>query len=175
MPHATRMDQALCFAVAICCAVGCDDAPTTAVVENAYPAPAEAGPAEPVTVFQVWWVATLFPTPVAPGASSEIERTIPGSDFAYALLAPGWLPDAGTRPSRLIAVKSVAALSATAHELLTISLSDARFSGNCAAGSTLSEEDARLVVERIFPGDFAGLTYDPATCTTAAVPDGGGD
>jgi len=49
-------------------------------------------------------------------------------------------------------------------------VSDGEFVGNCAAGSVLGEDDARLVVERIFPGDFAGSSYDPATCTSAPAP-----
>ncbi len=121
MHRSSRLAQGLGFAAAVFCAVGCDDAPTTAVVENAYPAPGDAGLADAVTVFKVWWVTTLFPTPVAPGASSEIQRTIPGSDFAYALLAPGWLPEGETRPPRLVAMKSTQPLTATAHDLLTIS------------------------------------------------------
>ena len=32
---------------------------------------------------------------VAPGASSASQRTVPGDDFAYALLAPGWTPEVG--------------------------------------------------------------------------------
>ena len=160
--------------LALLAAAGCDTAPTTAVVENGYPAAADT--ANTVTVFKLWWAATLFPDPVPPGASSETERTVPSTDFAYALVAPGWSPAAGTPPSRLVALESARPLTAPAHDLLTITVDDARFVGNCAAGSTLAAADAALIAERIFPGDFAGATYDPATCATVtATVDAGTD
>lgn len=152
---------------------GCDDAPTAAVVENTYPTTAAAdggSGAEVSTVFKVWWVTTLFPSPLGPGQISDVERTVPGEDFAYAVLAPGWSPDRGGAPPRLIALKSRQRLTATAHQRLTIAVSDDTFSGNCFAESTLGAEDARVVVERIFPGQFAGMTYDPATCTMKLQP-----
>jgi hypothetical protein len=130
----------------------CDDTPTTAVVVNAYPA---AGS----TVTKVWWLTTLFPNAIDPGATSETERTVPGTDFAYALLA-------GAPPARPIALKSRQKLTAAAHEPMTIVVSDDTFAGDCAAGSTLDPDDARLITEQIFPGDFAGASYDPATCAS---------
>jgi hypothetical protein len=147
----------------------CDDSPTTAVVENTY------APASVMTVYKTWWVTTLFASPVAAGATSETERTIPGRDFAYALLAPGWSPEAGGTPSRLVAVKSVAKLAVSEHQLLRIAISGATFVGDCATGPSLTVDDARLVVGDIFPGDFAGLTYDATTCTSspALANDGG--
>ena len=144
-------------------ASGCNDDPTTVVVDNGY------STTVPATVYRAWWVTTLFPHPVAAGESSETERTIPGNDLAYALLAPGWSPDDTTPPPRLIALRSKNQLAATTHELLHIAVSDDTFTGNCDTGSTLDAEDAQLVVGRIFPGAFAGLTYDPATCTSAPV------
>jgi hypothetical protein len=135
----------------------CDGTPTTAAVTNAYPT---------TTVFKVWWVATLFATPVAPGDSSEIERTIPGDDYAYALLAPGWLPGQSPPPAQLVAVRSATTLSAAEHQRFTIEVSDDRFVGDCASGSLISADEASLIVERIFPGDFAGVSYDPTTCTS---------
>jgi len=148
---------------------GCDDAPTTAVVENAFETPADAGAAGAMTVYEVWWGATLFPYPVGPGATSEVERTVPTDEFAYALLAPGWSPGAGGRPPRLVAARSRAKLTVPLHGRLEIAVSDDTFLGDCAGGGPLDADDARLVVERIFPGPFAGVTYDPATCTTTAV------
>jgi hypothetical protein len=158
--------------IALC---GCNDSPTTAVVENGYPLSDDAGSdagggTATMTIFKAWWVTTLFPFPVGPAATSETERTIPGSDFAYALLAPGWSPDDGGAPGRLIAIKSTQKLSVAAHERLRITVSDDQFAGNCAAGSSLAPEDAQLIVERIFPGDFAGVTYDPATCASTPIP-----
>ena len=165
------------FVVVASVASGCNDRPTTVLVQNDYPAPGGAASAPPMTVFKVWWVTTLFPSPVAAGAVSESERTIPGTDFAYALVAPDWSADSGTAPSRLIALKSTRELTASAHDVLTISVSDRTFAGNCAAGSALSADDAALAIQRIFPGEFVGLRYDPATCTTtpAAADSGASD
>jgi hypothetical protein len=143
---------------------GCDDTPTTAIVENGYAPAASSG--ETTTVFQVWWSTTLFPAPVAAGASSESERSVPGSDFAYALLAPGWSPDAGGAPSHLVAVRSADRLSVATHDRLRIVVAPGAFVGDCATGSRLAADDARLITESIFPGPFAGATYDPTTCST---------
>src|SRR5579884_2619742 len=82
--------------------VGCNDNPTTAVIENGYPSAGDAGSPAATTVFRGWWVTTLFSTPVAPGATSEAERTIPGSDDAYVLIAPGWTPESAGPPGQLI-------------------------------------------------------------------------
>jgi hypothetical protein len=147
---------------------GCDDTPTTAVLANGFSSTAEA----PTTVYEAWWLTTLFETPVPPGASSEAERTVPGTAFAYALLAPGWSPAAGGPPPRLIAARSSSPASASAHDLLRLLVSDETFVGDCAVGKPLDAADAEVIVERIFPGAFAGATYDPATCTTTrASPD----
>jgi hypothetical protein len=144
----------------------CSDAPTTAVVENDYPIVADAGAASAMTVFKAWWVTTLFPNAVGPAAVSEAERTVPASDFAYVLLAPGWSPDDPGAPRRLVAMKSAAKLTVATHDALRIAVSDDLFVGNCAAGKPLGADDARLIVERIFPEDFAGVVYDPQTCTS---------
>jgi hypothetical protein len=135
----------------------CDDTASTVMVENAYPA---------TTVYQTWWATTLLADPVAPGGSSAVERTVPRDDFAYALLAPGWAPGSAARPATLIAARSTGTLSVARGALLRIAVSDDTFIGNCAAGKPLDADSAQLIVDRIFPGDFAGATYDPATCTT---------
>jgi hypothetical protein len=161
--------------VAAAALAGCDDDPTTAIVENALAATPDAGTAAPTTVYKVWWLTTLFERPVAAGAASERERTIPGADFAYALLAPGWSPGDGGRPQRLVAIKSTTKLSVATHDTLRIVVSDDTFTGDCASGAPLDADDARLVTERLFPGDFAGVVYDPATCTTTPVASDGGN
>jgi hypothetical protein len=147
---------------------GCNDTPTTAQVENTFASDVDGASARTMTVYKAWWVTTLFPNPVAAQATSESERTIPASDFAYALLAPGWSPADGSRPPRLIAAKSAAQLSVAVHDRLHIEVSDDTFVGDCAAGKPLDADDARLIVERIFSGDFAGVVYDPATCTNGS-------
>jgi hypothetical protein len=169
------ISAALGFAAIATLAVGCNDQPTTVTVANDYPAPsAGAASAAGMTVFKVWWVTTLLPSPVAPGETSEAQRTIPGNDFAYALLAPGWSPDSGSRPERLVAVKSVQKLQGSVHDLLTIAVSDQQFTGNCAAGSLLDDLDAQLIVQSIFPGSFVGLRYEPATCSSLPTATDGG-
>jgi hypothetical protein len=168
-----RLRSSLLAATLLATLAGCDDTPTTAVVENGYP-PAAGGGA--TTVFQAWWSTTLFPAPVVAGATSELERTVPASDFAYALLAPGWSPDAAGAPPRLVAVRSAEPLAVAAHERLRIVVSPDTFVGDCATGPPLDADDARLIVERIYPGAFAGATYDPATCTsTRSGADAGSD
>jgi hypothetical protein len=147
----------------------CNDTASTVVVANGYPTEADGGAVAPMTVFKVWWTTTLIADPVAPGATSAAERTVPGDDFAYALLAPGWSPDFGGAPPGLIAARSAARLTVARGDQLQIVVSDDTFEGNCAAGKPLDADTAAVIVERIFPGDFAGLTYDPATCATTPV------
>jgi hypothetical protein len=150
---------------------GCNDTASTVLVANGYPAgtDADGGVAASTTVFKVWWTTTLIADPVAPGATSAAERTVPGDDFAYALLAPSWSPDRGGAPPALIAARSAARLSVARGDQLEIMVSDETFDGDCAAGKPLDAETAALIVESIFPGDFAGARYDPSTCTTTPV------
>ncbi len=155
--------------------------PTTAVIDNAYPAvvAADGGVAsEEVVVYQAWWAATLFDAPVRAGASSELRRTVPESDIVYAVLARGWDPASGLPPTRLVAVRSRGEITAKRGETLHIVVSPATFEGDCASGAPLSQADADFVTERIFPGAFANVTYDAATCTataSAGAGEGGSD
>jgi hypothetical protein len=135
--------------------VGCNDEPTTVRVANGYQ---DGG-----TVLKVWWLTTLLDAPVAAADLSKTERAIPGSDVAYALFAPA------VSPAAMIALRSKQPLRAAAHELLTIEVSDDLFAGNCAAGQPLTDDEARSIVESIFPGDFAGVSYDAASCTRTPV------
>jgi hypothetical protein len=165
-----RLGLAAVVASSLATLGGCDDTPTTAVVENAFPVAADAASSSaPMSVYRAWWVTTLFSNAVAPGASSETERTVPALDYAYALLAPGWSPSDGGIPRRLIAVRSAAKVGVAVHGVLRLVVSDDTFVGDCAAGRPLDDADARLIVERIFPAAFAGATYDPATCATSAA------
>jgi hypothetical protein len=72
-------------------------------------------------------------------------------------------------------VKSSAKLAVTRGSTLTIGVSDATFVGRCAAGTALSQDDADFITQRIFPGDFAAVTYDAKTCAATPVLDGGQD
>jgi hypothetical protein len=156
-------------------ASGCSDDPTTAIVENGFSPAADGGSNGKTTVFKVWWSTTLFASPIAPLTRSEVERTVPATDFAYALLALGWIPEDAAPPSRLVPVRSASRMTVAAHDLLRIVVSDETFTGDCATGKPLSAEDAQFIVERIFPGDFAGGVYDPATCETTSADGGAAD
>ncbi len=134
--------------------------PTKAVVDNAYP----TTPGASLVVYRVWWSATLFNEPVAPGSSSDEQRSVPESDFAYALLAQGWDPASSTPPTQLIAVKSKAKLTAPRGDTLHIVVSDVTFAGNCGARQPLSQEDADFITQRIFPGEFKDVFYLADTC-----------
>ena len=155
-------------------AVGCETSdPTSAVVINEYPAGGD--PSTAVTVYKAWWSVALFADPVAAGQASDSVRIVPGDDYAYALLAPGWDPTTGTPPPALIPVHTVVRLSVERGNTLDIAISDRATVGNCSANSPLSAEDASFIVERIFPGEFAGVVYDPATCTAVPLTDAGSD
>jgi hypothetical protein len=143
-----------------------------AVVDNGYPAASSGGPAAQTVVYRAWWVATYFPEPVAPAGTSIEQRSIPASDFAYAVLAPGWDPASATPPAQLVVVKSKAPLSLTRGDTLQIVINDQTFDGSCAAQQPLSQEDADFITQRIFPGELAGVTYDAKTCTMTPIPTG---
>jgi hypothetical protein len=156
----------------------CDTSdPTQAVVDNAYPAPPDGGdPATQTVVYNAWWSVTLFSTPVGAGAESDQARAVTSTDFAYAVLAPGWDPSSTTAPTTLIPVKTAALLHADRGDTLHIVVSDATVVGNCAAGKPLSQADADFITQSIFPGLFSGVTYDAAKCVATPTPvDAGND
>lgn len=153
-----------------------------AVVVNGYPALSPGrDPANQITVYRAWWVATYFPDPVAGAGTSAEQRSVPASDYAYALLAPGWDASSGMPPSELVVVKSKAPLAVARGDTLRIVVDDQTFAGSCVAGQPLSQNEAELITQRIFPGEFTGMTYDAATCTLAPAvsaasdADAGGD
>jgi hypothetical protein len=155
----------------------CDtEDPTMVVVDNDFPAAGEAAaPTGGTAVFKVWWVTSLLPDPVAPGGEGLAERTVPATDFAYAVLAPGWDPSSATAPAVLLPAKSSVRLSAARGDTLHVHVSDATFVGDCAAGAPLSQSDADFIAQRIFPGELAGVVYDAATCTATAADEAGPD
>ena len=155
--------------------VGCDTAdPTLAVVDNGYPPP-PSGADEQTTVVKVWWSVTLFAGAVAAGASSAEDRVVPASDYAYALLAPGWSPLSPLPPSRLVVVRTREKVDVVRGGTARITISPATTLGDCDAGSTLTQEEADFITQRIFPGDFAGHVYDATLCVTTSNALGGAD
>jgi hypothetical protein len=126
--------------------------------------------------YKVWWVTSLLSGPVAPGTEGQPERTVPNSDFACAVLAPGWDPSSGKAPTTFIPAMSATKLSAARGDTVHIHVSDGTFVGNCLAGKPLSQDDADLITQRIFPGEFRGDVFDAKTCTaTLTTTDAGAD
>lgn len=147
---------------------GCNTSePTTAVLSNQYPSVSEASSADSKPVYKGWWSVALFPDAVPPGQVSDPVRIVQGNDYGYALLAPGWEPSTGTPPTTLIPVRSIQTLSVGRGELLTFTVSEEATIGDCDSGKPLSQDEADFVTQRIFPGEFADLVYDAASCTTS--------
>lgn len=134
--------------------------PTFAVIDNQ----------AQMAVYEGWWSVTLFSVPVPAGAVGDPERAVTSTETAYALLAPAWDPTSGTPPTTLIPVMSAQELHAAHGDTLHIVVSDATMLGNCAAGKPLSQEQADIITQSIFPGPFTGKTYDAATCVTTMLP-----
>jgi len=162
--HASSLLPALAVALVLAIALAAcetEDA-SHAVVDNVYAAPH-------AVVYRAWWVATYFPDPVPATMTSAEQRSVPATDFAYAVLAPDWDPWSATAPSKLVVLKSKAPLALARGETLHIVVDDRTFVGSCAAGQPLSQDDADFITQRIFPGEFAGATYDAKTCTTTST------
>ncbi len=143
------------------------ETPTQAVAVNGYARPASrAGTSDEITVYRVWYATTLFRVPVAPGSTSDPIRTVPGRATAYAVLAPGWDPSSSKEPTTFVPVKSKRSLSVARGDTLELIVSDRTFTGRCGGSEPLDASDAEFITQRIFPGEFEGVTYDPATCTS---------
>jgi hypothetical protein len=128
----------------------------------------------PLVVYHAFWQAIAFQTPLPPGSSSDPQNTIPASaNTAYVVLAPGWDPASSTPPTSFIAMQSRDGFEVHINNTLYISVNDIAFAGNCDANSFLSQNQADFITQRVFASDFAGLSYDPATCTTTPVDDTG--
>jgi len=140
--------------------------PTTAVLSNQYPSASDAGSLDSMPVYKGWWAVSQFPEPVPAGQVSDPVRIVPGSDYSYALLAPGWDIASQSPPTTLIPLRSAQKLSVGRGELLTFVVSAEQTVGDCRAGKPLTFEQAAYITERIFAHEFANLSYDAATCTS---------
>jgi len=159
------------FVTPFACETG---AATYAVIDDAYPAPADdAGAGPRNVVYRGWWTVTYFATPVTAGGESAANRVIPATDYAYVVLAPGWDPASGSPPATLLPMRTTDKVSVARGDTLHITISDATAIGNCAAGQPLTQDEADLVTRSIFPAEFAGVTYDARTCTSTPIADGG--
>lgn len=153
-----------CFTLA---SVACEtSAPTHAVVDNDYTVEQD------VTVYKAWWSVASIREHVSPGSESAPVRVVENTDYAFALLARGWDPEAGA-PLALIPVHTRSPVTATRGETLHIHISPETVLGDCELGEPLSQGDANFIVNRLFPGDFTGLQYDAATCTSSPIDAGG--
>jgi hypothetical protein len=178
MPHRNHGPSSCTFAGAFSFALlasGCagfpDKAPATSVVlDNDYPS--DAG--TPLVVYEAFWLDVAFPSPVAPGASSDAQGAIPASaNTAYVLLAPGWDPASTTPPTSLVVMQSRGGFGVALGDTLHIHVDDGTFEGNCAAGSHLTQGQADFLTQIVFGGAFGGAHYDAATCTTTREGDAG--
>jgi hypothetical protein len=142
--------------------------PTEAVAVNGYALSSDGSVSNTITVYRVWYATTLFRDPLAPKSTSAPVRTVPGSATAYAVLAPGWDPSSSDAPSAFIPVQSNHELGATRGDTIDLVVSDRTFSGRCGGSRTLDQDEADFITQRIFPAEFEGMTYDPATCTSTA-------
>lgn len=151
--------------------VGCFPRPdTSVVVENDY------SPASERVVYAAFWQAVSFSAPIQPGSSSPPVSTVAASEnTAYVLLAPGWDPNDTETPKELIVLQSTAGFSVGFDDTLVIPVDDQTFTGNCASGSHLTQPDADFITQRVFQSQFAGLSYDAATCSLSAVADAAHD
>jgi hypothetical protein len=160
------------WAAAICAllapfAIGCDAPSTNVVLDNDYPPSA----ANALVVYHAFWQAVSFTTPISPGASSDPRSTVAASaNTAYVLLAPGWDPTSTTPPTSFIVLQSVGGFDVHLNDTLHIPVDDTTFAGHCAAGSFLPQDQSDFITQRVFASDFAGRSYDAATCATAGGP-----
>lgn len=156
-------------------AAGCDQAPdTTVVLDNRYPTSGTT----PLVVYRAYWQAAAFQDPIAPGGSSDPQSTVPASNTAYVLLAPGWDPDGAAPPKSFVVMQSRSELAVPQNGTLHIPVDDTTFIGNCDAGSALLQTQAdliraRIFTENIFPGASLAFSYDAVTCTTTPIADAG--
>jgi hypothetical protein len=133
--RAHRLRAALLSLCVVGWVAACDSPSTFVVLENRYP----ESTANPEVVYQGFWQAISFPSPLPPGASSSPQSTIAASaNLAYVVLAPNWQVTSSAPPTSLIVLQSRTGFAVSLNQTLRIPVDDATFAGNCAAGSSLS-------------------------------------
>jgi hypothetical protein len=143
--------------------LGCDAPVTNVILDNEY-SPTQS---RLQVIYQAFWQAVSFTTPVPPGAASDAQLTVAASaNSAYALIAPGWDPMSGA-PASLLVLQSRDGFAVSTNTTLRIPVDDNTFAGNCNVGSFLDQVSADFITQRVFPSVFAGHSYDAATCTTS--------
>lgn len=166
-----RLGHSVLCALLSACAGFPDAAPeTSVVVDNRYSS------GSGLVIYDAHWQnVSLSGQPVAPGASSAPESTVPASadNTAYVLLAPGWDPTSANPPTAFILLQSRRGFSVELGDTLHLPVDDTTFTGNCAAGDALTAAQADFLMNVVFPGDTAGYDYDAATCTTTVASSNG--
>ena len=149
------------FLMLCACAGFPNETPVThVVVDNRFPAG--------LVVYRAYWQAVSFDAPVLPGASSAAQEAVPSStNPAYVLVAPS------SAPTSFVVLQSRVGFDASIGHTTRIPVDDTTFAGNCAAGAPLTQAEADFVTRLVFPSDFAGRSYDAATCTMKTVGDAG--
>jgi hypothetical protein len=171
-----RAAPLLASLAAVASAPACDASATYAVIDNGYAATADdAGMGPQNVVYRGWWSVTYFATPVSAGSESDPNRVVPATDYAYAVLAPGWDPASGSPPKTLLPMRTTARVSVARGDTLHIVVSSDTAAGDCSAGHPLTQDVADLITQSVFPAEFAGVTYDAATCTATPITDGAAD
>ena len=141
-------------------ALGCEVPTTTVVLQNTYLSTLDAP-----LIYQGFWQAVRFSTPVVPGASSDPQVTVPASaNTAYVVLAPGWNSTDPEPPTTFVVLQSQTGFAVALDSALNIAVDDTTFVGNCATGSHLDQDQADFITQRVFQAVFEGLTYDAASC-----------
>lgn len=164
--HATRYLSGIAMGTLLALSPsGCDAPSTRVIVENRFSPSANS-----YVIYRAFWQAVSFTTPIAPGSSSDPANTIAASDnTAYAVVAPGWDPQSPAAPTSFILLQSEHGFSVHVNETLDIPIDDLLFSGNCAVGRPLDQDQADFLTQRVFAGVFDGLGYDAATCSTTSI------
>jgi len=153
---------------ALLLASACEAPTTTVILDNDF---APGGP----VIYQAYWEAVTFSTPVAPGTSSPPETTVSASaSTAYVVLAPGL--GSVTQPTSFVLLQSAGGFAVNLGETLHIPVNDQTFDGDCSADSQLTQAQADFITNIVFQHLFEGGHYDAATCTMTLPPqDAGGD
>ncbi len=147
--------------LSVVASAGCDTPSTSVIVQNQF------APVTSFVVYRAFWQAVAFDDPIAPGEASDPASTVPASpNTAWALVAPGWDPASAATPTSFIVLQSRGGFAVSLRDTLRIPVDDTTFAGDCAAGSTLSQQEADFITRRVFAAELAGLVYDAATCTT---------
>ncbi len=113
-----------------------------------------------------------------PSAASHPARNQQRSASSKALTSPTRCSRrVGTRRSALprvsFPVRSKGELTAQRGDTLLIPIAPSSIEGDCDSGAPLTQDQADFITQRIFPAEFAGVTYDAATCTASPLAEEG--